>query len=135
MRQLAKFGDPADIAHRIDQEVSAGPAAKYGKSLLTSLWLLRPTTFGMLVVKLGDIVWMYHLQQAESFAVLCLRSGKSMAVPLRGEQVERLLGEISERIPWALYGYDVERVKLWRSRPEEVIAQSDRLRAASLKNS
>lgn len=102
VRGLARFGDPKDMAAAIDREMAAGPVTKYGKSYLTSLWLLRPTAFGMIAVQLSDIVWMYHLKQAESFAVLCLRTGKAIAMPLKGEQVDKLLAEVSERVPWAL---------------------------------
>lgn len=132
MWQLAKFGDPIDVATGIDREMAAGPVAKYGKSLLTSLWLLRPTAFGMIAVPLSDIVWMYHLKQSESFAVLCLRTGKTIAMPLRGEQVDKLLREVSERVPWALDGYDVETLKMWRKKPADVAALSDQQRAKHL---
>jgi len=131
-RQLARFGDPKDIAAGIDREMSAGPVTRYGKSLLTSLWLLRPTAFGMITIHLPDIVWMYHLEQVESFAVLCLRTGKAVPVPLRGQQVEQLLAEIHERVPWVLYGYDLERLKAWRTSQADIIALSDRQRSEHL---
>jgi hypothetical protein len=129
VRQLAKYGDPKDIVAGIDREMAAGPVARYGKSYLTSLWLLRPTAFGMIVVQLSDVVWMYHLKQTESFAVLCLRTGKAIPMPLRGEQVDKLLREVSERVPWALYGYDVETLKMWRKKPADVVALSDEYRS------
>jgi len=132
VRQLAKFGDPKDITAGIDREMAGGPVARYGKSYLTSLWLLRPTIFGMITVQLSDIVWMYHLQQTESFAVLCLRTGKTIGMPLRGEQVDKLLREVSERVPWALYGYDVETLKMWRKRPADIVALSDQQRSKHL---
>ena len=132
IRHLAKFGDPKDIVAGIDREMAAGPVAKYGKSFLTSLWLLRPTIFGMITVQLSDIVWMYHLQQTESFAVLCLRTGKTIGMPLRGEQVDKLLREVSERVPWALYGYDVDTLKMWRKKPADVVALSDQQRSEQL---
>ena len=132
VRQLAKFGDPKDITAGIDRKMAAGPVARYGKSFLTSLWLLRPTIFGMITVQLADIVWMYHLKQTESFAVLCLRTGKTIGMPLRGEQVDQLLREVSERVPWALYGYDVDTLKKWRKRPADIVALSDEQRSKYL---
>jgi hypothetical protein len=132
VRHLAKYGDPKDIVAGIDREMAAGPISRYGKSHLTSLWLLRPMAFGMITVQLSDIVWMYHLQQTESFAVLCLRTGKAIPMPLRGEQVDKLLREVSERVPWALYGYDVETLKMWRKKPADVVALSDQQRAKHL---
>jgi hypothetical protein len=132
VRQLAKYGDPKDIVAGIDREMAAGPVARYGKSYLTSLWLLRPTAFGMIAVQLSDIVWMYHLKQSESFAVLCLRTGKTIAMPLKGEQVDKLLREVSARVPWALYGYDIKTLKMWRKKPADVVALSDEQRARHL---
>lgn len=135
IRQLAKFGDPKDVAAAIDREMAVGAVAKYGKSYLTSLWLLRPTAFGMITVQLSDIVWMYHLKQTESFAVLCLRTGKAIPMPLQGEQVDKLLREVSERVPWALCGYDLETLKMWRKKPADVVALSDQQRAKHLAGS
>jgi len=132
VRQLAKYGDPKDIVASIDREMAAGPVSRYGKSYLTSLWLLRPTAFGVIAVQLSDIVWMYHLQQTESFAVLCLRNCKTIGMPLRGEQVDKLLAEVSKRVPWALYGYDVETLKMWRKKPADVVALSNEQRARHL---
>lgn len=85
-------------------------------------------TIERIAVQLSDIVWMYHFKQTESFAVLCLRTGKSIPMPLKGEQVDKLLREVSQRVPWALYGYDLETLKMWRKKPADVVALSDEQR-------
>jgi len=125
VRQLAKYGDPIDVTAAIDHEMRSGKAIPFGKSILAKNWLLRPTAFGVVAVQLADIVWMYHLKQSESFAVFCLRNGQSIAMPLGAAQVDKMLRELSRRLPWALYGYDSEMVALWRKNPEEIVALSD----------
>lgn len=122
-RRLGAFGDDvAALAENINHEVQVGPVTKYGKSLLTNSWILRPTVFNATCVRLQDIVWVYHAQQsAESFVVTCLRTGKMMVVSLKAHQADELVRMIGSRVPWALVGYDKERFKQWKKDPNLMI--------------
>jgi hypothetical protein len=103
----------------------------FGKSSLTSLWLLRPTVFGLTAVPLAELVWVYHVEKTtESFAVLSLSSGRQIAVFLKAAQVEELVAEIRKRIPWVLCGYSKDRWQAWQRSRSTMIAEvlQERLR-------
>jgi hypothetical protein len=123
VRQLRRYGDPAGLAEQIDAEMQAGPVMHFGKSTLTSLWLLRPTIFGLTAVPLIELVWIYHVERtSESFAVLSLTTGRQIPVFLKGAQINELIAEIQKRIPWVLCGYSKERYQTWQKNRPAIIA-------------
>ena len=131
-QKLARLGDSASLAASINQETKADSALQFGNAVLTDSWILRPTVFGATCVRLADVVWAYHLQRtSESFVVLYLRTGKISAVFLKRQQADDLVTAIGKRAPWALIGYDSDRLKQWRKNRAEIIRQSDERRGTS----
>ncbi|MBS0204001.1 MAG: hypothetical protein JSS49_13935 [Planctomycetes bacterium] len=121
-RQLSRLGDAAALAAKINEEMTRPSVRRFGKSILTDSWILRPTVFGAQCVQLVDVVWAYHLQRtSESFVVLCLRNGKVVAVFLKAAQCDELVAAIAERAPAALTGYDPDRMKLWQKNRQEFL--------------
>ena len=128
-RSLARLGDAHEIADQIDEDLASGEPKPIGKATVTGPWLLRPTVFGLIAVRITDVVWAYPLKvTGDHVAALCLRGGKMVGVPLKGDQVQTLLREIFARVPWALRGFDTECAKLWRKRPGDIIDQVDAAR-------
>jgi hypothetical protein len=115
-----------DAAEEIDEEVAAGPTEPFGKVLLTRSWLLRPTTFGLIRLRLTDAVWVYGVNVGgRRVAVLHRRDGKTTTAPVKPPQLTPLLQAIHRRIPWVRTGYDKDRHTIWRKRRAEVIAQAE----------
>jgi hypothetical protein len=118
-----------DRAEAIDEEVSAGPAERFGRATLTRSWVVWPTAFGMKAVRLKDAVWVYPVVVGGRHAVvLQLRNRKSAVVSLKAPAVQPLLKAILARVPWVLAGYDKQRYLTWRKRPDEVIAEAEERR-------
>jgi hypothetical protein len=115
-----------EAADQIDEEVASGPADQFGPVTLTRSWLLRPTTFGLVRLRLEDAVWVYGVQVGgRNCAIMKRRDGKMTVVQVKAKLLPALLQSIMRRVPWALTGYDKERDVLWRKRPAEVIAMAD----------
>lgn len=132
-RALARFGDPIQIAEAIDKEIATGPVLQVGKATVSSLWLLRPTVFGLLTCQLADIVWAYHLiLNGDSMAVVAQRNGKAFGIPLKKDVVPRLLTEIYTRVPWVQRGYDLDTLKRWQKQKADFIAAVDQRRQQQL---
>ncbi|HEX3314580.1 MAG TPA: hypothetical protein VHR72_06780, partial [Gemmataceae bacterium] len=128
-RSLARLGDSHEIASQIDEELADTDGKPIGRALIVGPWLLRPTAFGLIAARIADIVWAYPVKvTGDHVAALCFRDSKIVGVSLKGDQVQTLLREVFARVPWALRGFDPERAKLWRKRPDDVIAQVDAAR-------
>jgi hypothetical protein len=131
LRRLRPFGDPMTVATDIDGEVSGGPALPLGAATVTSSWILWPTRFRLFVVRIDDIVWAYHQNTGgRHTAMLFTRDGKIRPVWLKKDTVDELLRTIARRVPWAFMGFDVQRLKAWQKRSQEIIAASDERRNA-----
>lgn len=128
-RTLARYGEPQQIAAQIDKEVAEGPATTIGPVTVTSLWLLRPTVFGLVACPLSEVVWAYHLVfNGSHMAVVYLRNGRNFGVPLKAAVVPQLLQEIYARIPWVERGCDNATLKRWRTQRQEFLADIERRR-------
>jgi hypothetical protein len=92
---------------------------------------LWPTRFRLFVVRIDDIVWAYHQNTGgRHTAMLFTRDGKIRPVWLKKDTVDELLRTIARRVPWAFMGFDVQRLKAWQKRSQEIIAASDERRNA-----
>ena len=129
LRPLSHFADSAELVASINREVESGSVQQFGKAILTDSWILRPTVFGAFIVRVDDVAWIYHLQRnTESFAVINLRSGKTVAMSLRPQQAEQLVRAIGEKTPWAFIGYTSELSKRWSRNRSELIEQIEQFR-------
>lgn len=140
-RALARYGDPAQVAMGIDMQ-ARNPAAlvTIGKNVrLTPGWLLRPTTFGLDVLRLEDIVWVYKrvtqhrvnfIPAGKTYAlVINDRNRKALELQAGEKEVERAGIELAQRAPWIIAGYSAELEKTWRSNPAAIIQAVDQRRA------
>lgn len=135
-KTLSKFGDStATIAVSIDSEVQS-ESNKYSLGLvtLTPSWLFRQTRYGLEILKLEQIAWIYSkvtqhrtngIPTHKSYtAILLDRQGKSLEIPGKEQEINQLIQEIMQRVPWVIMGFSDELQQLWntdRSRMFEFI--------------
>jgi len=129
-KHIAHLGPPDEIALSIEAELAEG-ASRVGKVTTTRSWLIQPSTFGTDLVYMGDIVWAYkHETVHKTYGVTTNRTyativhdalGRRWNFPLKLEQVETLLRELNERVPWAIIGFDQQLEKLWQKNRQEVL--------------
>ena len=112
---LSIFGEPAAVANGIDSEVLLGNGVRLGKLLMTNSYLLWPRTFGLTVISISQITWVYKKTIKHSVEFIPLGSsfklaihtntGMSAEIGMRQQDVDRAMGELSKRNPNARYGF------------------------------
>lgn len=123
-RSLSRLGDVLQVASQIDAEVQKGTMYKLGKATVTEQWLLVPSTFGLTIVSLPNIVWGYHLVVGHGHAlVLQLRTKSHVAINMADKDIDALLKEIYSRVPWIKLGYTNELYRNWQKNRDTIIAE------------
>lgn len=126
-KSLTKLSDyPESTAAQIDSEVQSDINKFSLESLqITASWLLRQTRFGLDIMKLEQIVWIYEkvtqhrtngIPTGKTYAAIIInRQGESIEIPGNKQNVEQILLEIINRVPWVLAGFSQELQNLWMS--------------------
>lgn len=126
-KTLAAYGAPRDVAAALDSE-AAGHYEKIGGIHLLPSWILRRGTFSMDVSHVEDVVWMYKKVTKHSVnfiptgktyeVVIHTKQGKSISLQgaLLGEKnIDFIMENIFDRVPWIVAGYDDELVGAWNA--------------------
>jgi hypothetical protein len=117
VRYLAAYGEPAELAQSIDQELEKDRLRVSGVTL-TSSWLLQPTTYSLHVIPLLDVIWVYKKVTKHSVnfiptgssyaAVINTRYRQTLEVAANERLTNNLLEEIGRRVPWVVAGHSNE---------------------------
>jgi hypothetical protein len=129
---LMRYGPPKEVVEVIQQEVGQEvPPARPWAPLVTRSWLLRPTWFGLQVVHLSEVVWMYKkVTRHQSYfiptgtshaAVIHRRDGKVLQVGGTDRSTQQLLERVFENAPWILAGFQSELAALWNTNRTELL--------------
>jgi hypothetical protein len=125
-KTLLKFGEPTEVAEKIQTEYDSDDKLQVGPATLTRSWLIHPKTFGVDLVFLGDAVWTYKaitqhyhngVPTGKSYAGnICDIHGTLLTVPLKSEvDCDEFVREVVARVPWVLPGFDQGLADLWKS--------------------
>lgn len=123
-RRLERFGIPEEVASRLDDQAQEDQR-RLGAVTLTTSWLMRPTFFGLELMHLGEVLWIYkkvtkHYTNGiptgtTTAAVVCDANGAILEVPCGEEGTNQFLEEVYQRAPWVLAGHNEELETLWKS--------------------
>jgi hypothetical protein len=126
-KSLSKISDSPEVAvAQIDAEVqSESNKFTLGSLQITPSWLLRRKSFGLDIMKLDQIVWIYpkitqHKRNGVSTgttytAIIYDRQGKCLDISGRQQDVEQVIKIITNQVPWIIAGFSDELNKLWMS--------------------
>ena len=122
-KSLSKFGSPQVIAGNIDSEIQMSDNSAVGSVVITRSWLLKPTTFGLDILNLEDIVWVYKkvtkhyinmIPTGKTIAALIRnRQGQSLEIQGNDSDIDLILERIFNQVPWILLGFSKELENLW----------------------
>jgi hypothetical protein len=140
---LVRFGAPAEVAQAIQEEVEQeAPNAGLSQTVLTRSWLLRPSHFGLKVIHLEDVVWVYKKVTKHSTngvptgttyaTVINQRSGASLEIGGSEQSTGELIQRICNSVPWILAGFDQQVAGLYQKKREVVVGIVDERRQAAL---
>jgi hypothetical protein len=134
-RQLDRYGDPAEVADRIDAEYLSDDVEKIGPATLTRSWLIWPKTFGVDLIHLGDAAWVYKATTQHytngiptgktHSAVLHDVHGKTFSIRMAEPATLHFVQCVLDRVPWVVAGYDDELKTLWCKDQQKFIEMVD----------
>lgn len=137
--KLAAYGPPMEVARHIDAERQLG-VERIPPAELTQSWLMAPSFFGIEVVHLDHIVWMFprkvllNLIPVLTSLGIMDRQGKGHPVYAGMGQVERLMEHIARLRPWIITGYSPDLFAHYSKDRAGFVAEVDARRAQSLGN-
>jgi len=110
----------------IDDEMSSNEGERFGNTIILPSWVIGKTYFGITVVKVNDILWVY--KKTTKNYMNCIPMGKSfdlvmglsnrgfMTVTMRQKYVDKAINYIKDRYPWIITGYSEEMNATWERR-------------------
>ncbi len=138
-RALQKYGDPSEVAEKIQAEYDSDERENIGSATLTRSWMIHPKTFGVDAVFLGDAVWTYksvtqHYHNGiptgkTYFASICDIHGGQVSVQLKNEAMcDQFVRAVAQRVPWVMAGYDKGIEELWKKNKPAVFEMAEQRR-------
>src|SRR5262245_604957 len=138
-QRLKKYGEPAEVAEKIQVEYDSPERTEIGKASFTRSWMVHPTTFGVDAVFLGDAVWSYKtvtqhyhngVPTGKTYtAHICDIHGSQVGVQLKNEQLcDDFVMAVAERVPWALIGFDKAREEMWKHNKPAIYEMAEQRR-------
>ena len=137
-KRLQAAGDPVGLSAHAEQELKA-PLFKAAPGwAITDRFVIKSTFFNFDVQRVEDVVWAY--KKVIQRRVYFVPAGKSYQVEinfadgsasLQGSEpeVDRMLGALAERAPWALFGFAKDRETLFTGHRADFVAEILRRRA------
>lgn len=141
--QLGCFGNAEQLSMQIDGEL-ASRSEKFGAMTLTEHWMIQKSFFSAWISPMEDLVWAHKketkhytnfIPTGKSFAVVVTgRHGQSIEVECKEGDADQFLAHLSQRVPWAIFGYDQKLEEAWKSDPGGFVEYVDRRRTESVKS-
>ena len=138
VKSASRYGSLVDTAQQLDSELR-GDTVKFGKASVTPSWVLLPTTFGLSMCRIPDLIWTYKkvtrhyhtfIPTGKTYALIMYdRFGVPLTLQARLKKVDALLALLAQRSPWAIFGYSDELKKHLQTNWRGFIATVDARRA------
>ena len=133
VKVLEQYGSAESVAVEIDQELQSAQVETIAGHIVTPSWLLNPRAFGLEILKLDDVVWLYQqvivrrkygipIRKEHSLLILTCQE-KKLELLASPQNLQRLAERISQDRPRIPVGYDEQRQALWDRDPAEFVAQ------------
>jgi len=114
VKSASRYGAVDDVARQLDMELQ-GNTVKLGRATVTESWVLIPTTYGFSMCHIPDLIWAYKkvtrhyhnfIPTNRTFDVIMYdRHGVPLQMQTRQKHVDAMLNLLSQRSPWAVFGY------------------------------
>jgi hypothetical protein len=137
MASLRRFGEPANVAQQINQEMNA-PHETLSGVHLTPHWLVHPAGGSLNATRFEDVAWVYGkvtqhrtngVPTGKTYSTLIWdRHGKLMTVNGKEQAMQEVLQAIYRQAPWIMVGYKPEIEKAWKSNRQAVLAAVEQRR-------
>lgn len=128
VKALEMYGPLADVTRDIDREYAQG-VKKIAPVQFTASWMLVPTMFGLIVVHLDHLVWIWrqvYITQHYNYAIRMRdRQGGFHEFACGIFQIKKILDYVGQTRPWVFVGYDAQLNVDFATNRAQVVAQVD----------
>lgn len=136
---LELYGDPVSVAKDIDEDIASSgfPIAK--KIIVSDAWLVRKKLFGLTLVPLENVLWMYKHTTKQSIDFIPVGRTHSLAlhqtnrvvlhINMREKNVDALAEVIHSRAPGIINEYSGELEVLWNKSYSAFAAEIENLKS------
>jgi len=136
IKKLSKYGNIDYMENQINQEVNY-PEYVSKRITITNNWIIDKTPFSIRFMPIGNLVWVYNvrtkhyqngIRTGTSFSVMCY-SDKNEKLSLNvgwkkdEEKAISIVELLSQKAPWAIYGYSDEIKKNFKKNPQKIIEE------------
>jgi hypothetical protein len=136
---LRRYGSPTEVMASIQGEVEQEtPNARPSETVVTRSWVLQPTWFGLKIVHLEEVVWVYKKVTRHSTngiptgtthaAVIHQRNGRAVEITGSDRGSDLVLQRIYHSAPWILAGFDARLADLWKNNRPALLGIADQRR-------
>jgi hypothetical protein len=140
VQRACTYGTLADVAQQFDMELQ-GNIVKIGRATVTQSWVFLPSRFGLSICRIPDLIWAYtkvtkhytnFIPIGKSYEIIMYdRFGKPLQMQARQKKIDAMLALLSERAPWAVFGYSDDLSKTLRTNWGGFIAAVDQRKAGA----
>ena len=133
-KSLRVYGNPEAVAKDIDEDL-ASTGIPIGKKIIVSYeWLVKEKPFGLTLVPLQDVLWMYkHITKhrinfiipaGKTYSLVIFRKNrKKLDINMRGKDVDAVVEVVHSKAPGILQGHSDYLLQLWRSNYTAFLAE------------
>ena len=140
-RSISKYGALADVAQEFEVELR-GNSVKLGRATVTQSWVFLPSTFGLAMCRIPDLIWAYKkvtrhyhnfIPTGKTYDVVMYdRYGVPLQMQARQKKIDAMMTLLLERAHWAVFGYSDDLSNALRTNWGGLVAAVDERRSGGI---
>lgn len=134
-KKIHNYGMPQQVVSEINQELSTNDIFHVNSITISPSWLLNERLFSLDIARLSEIIWAYNIKtdyflrggfiriKHDEIMEVCVNliDGKKIKIS-GGKLANKILNEITSKVPWITVGYSDELRMLWARNRDIFIA-------------
>lgn len=140
-KKLEIYGIPEEVANGIDEDIASTGVPVTEKLIISNSWLVRKNLFGLTLVPLQDVLWMYKnvtqhkvnyiIPAGKSYGlVIHLNKKKKVQIGMNQKKVDAAIELIQHKVPSIACGYSDELAYLWNKNFPAFLVELEKLKNA-----
>ena len=140
-KKLEIYGIPEAVANGIDEDIASTGVPVTKKLIISNSWLVRKNFFGLTLVPLQDVLWMYKnvtqhkvnyiIPAGKSYSLVIHQNNKiKVQVGMNQKKVDAAIELIQHKVPSIACGYSDELAYLWNKNFPAFLVELEKLKNA-----
>lgn len=122
--KLRIYGKPDEVINSIETDAKIYEPVTYGKTIIFNNWIINKTAFGIKVVKIDKLIWVYKniIKQRLNYIIpcgkeyslmLCLGNREIINFKTSNKNVDKIMYKLKDCHPWIVFGYSEQLKSMW----------------------